>query len=264
MPGSGRPSSRSRISGIGASTAATFLAAAGSLSGSSADSWTWIGLPVGGPARGAVTSTKVPAMSARLVADLVHDDVRRRALLPVGEFELDDADGVFGDFTGAARLLADAGIDGLETVGREHDLFDLAQGLVLLLEREIAARVHDDLAVVGLDAREELDAVAEFAVGADHADQQRQGEPQDQAGPVQRELDRAHIEAALGRALVMRHRRGAAEQRTQRRREEQRDRERGRQRRDQRDRHVFHELADHARPEQQAARRRRCGSRSPR
>ena len=49
----------------------------------------------------------------------------------------------------------------------------------------------------------------------------------------------------------MRDRRCLAEQRAERRREEQRDHERCRQRRDQRDRHVFHELPDHARPEQQ-------------
>ena len=47
-----------------------------------------------------------------LLADLVHDLVRGGARLPVGEFELDDADRVLGDFARAARLLADAGIDG--------------------------------------------------------------------------------------------------------------------------------------------------------
>ena len=54
------------MSGRCARIAATFLAAAGSTSGSSAPSCTWIGLPVGGPARGAVTSTRMPGMSAVL------------------------------------------------------------------------------------------------------------------------------------------------------------------------------------------------------
>ena len=66
MPGSGWPSSRSRMSGRCARMAATFLATLGSTSGSMAPIWIWIGLPVGGPARGAVTSTRTPGMSAVL------------------------------------------------------------------------------------------------------------------------------------------------------------------------------------------------------
>ncbi len=97
MPGSGRPSSRSRIAGIFERMAATFLAAAGSLSGSSAESCTCTGLPVGGPARGAVTSTRMPGMSrvsSRISSMMTWADWPR---LPVGEFVLDDADGVLGD-----------------------------------------------------------------------------------------------------------------------------------------------------------------------
>ena len=48
---------------------AIFLAAAGNSSGSSPPIWTWIGLPVGGPARGAVTSTRIPGISAVAVSD---------------------------------------------------------------------------------------------------------------------------------------------------------------------------------------------------
>ncbi len=64
MPGSGRPSSRSRMSLRSASSAATFFAAAGSASGLSPPIWTCTGLPVGGPPRGAVTSIETPGMSA--------------------------------------------------------------------------------------------------------------------------------------------------------------------------------------------------------
>src|SRR5262249_41516596 len=64
--GGGWPSSRSRMSLRAATIAATLLAAAGSAAGSSALSCTWIGLPVGGPARGAVTSIRMPAISAVL------------------------------------------------------------------------------------------------------------------------------------------------------------------------------------------------------
>ena len=75
----------------------------------------------------------------RLVADRVHDDVGRRPRPPVGELELDDADGVFADLAHAARLLADARIDGLEAVEGEHALLDLGDRAVFLVEREIAA-----------------------------------------------------------------------------------------------------------------------------
>ena len=101
--------------------------------------------------------------------------MRRRPRLPVGKLELDDADGVLGDIGGAARLLADAGVDGLQALGRQHVLLDLAHGLVFLVERKIAARMDDHLAVVGLDRGEELDAVAELAVGHDHGHQQDDG-----------------------------------------------------------------------------------------
>ena len=39
-----------------------------------------------------------------LVADRIHDDVGGRPRPPVGELELDDADGVFGKLAHAARL----------------------------------------------------------------------------------------------------------------------------------------------------------------
>ena len=66
MPGSGRPSSRSRMSLRAPSMAATLAAANGIGAESSAESCTWIGLLVGGPARGAVTSMRMPAISAVL------------------------------------------------------------------------------------------------------------------------------------------------------------------------------------------------------
>ena len=107
------------------------------------------------------------------------------------------------------------------------------------------------LPVVGLDLGEELDAVAELAVGTDHRDQQHDRGVIVSPGRRSASLHRAHVEPAFARAFVMRDGRSAAEQRAERRREEQRHRERRRERRDQRDRHVFHELADHAGPEQQ-------------
>ena len=135
-----------------------------------------------------------------LGADGVHDLVRRRSHAPVGELELDDADRVLGQLAHAARLLADAGVDGLEAVEREHALLDLGDQAVLLVEREVAAGMHDHLAVVGLDAGEELDAAAELAVGHLHRDQQQRRQRQRHAGVAQREPHGAHIGPAVARA----------------------------------------------------------------
>ena len=74
------------------------------------------------------------------VADLVHDEVRRRPRLPIGELELNDADRALGPIS--ARLFADAGVDRLEALRSEHRLLDFADGIVLLVEREVAAAVR--------------------------------------------------------------------------------------------------------------------------
>ena len=120
----------------------------------------------------------------RLCADAVHDDVRLRPRLPVGELVLDDTDGVLGDLARAARLLADASVDGAETLGRSDVLLDLADDTVLFLEREVAAAVDDDLAEVRLDIREELDTVAELAVGDLHRHEKRCGGHQGRPRPA--------------------------------------------------------------------------------
>ncbi len=73
----------------------------------------------------------------------------------------------------------------------------LPENAVLLVERDIAARMHDDLSEVGLDIRKELDAIAELAIGHLHADEQRQGQQQRRAGMRERELHRAHIKAGV-------------------------------------------------------------------
>ena len=73
----------------------------------------------------------------------------------------------------AARLFADAGIDRVQATWNVEDaILDLLHQPVLLVDREIAAPVNDDLPVIGLDRREEFDAVAEFAVSDLHRDQQ--------------------------------------------------------------------------------------------
>ena len=190
-----------------------------------------------------------------LFAQLVHDGVRGRARLPVGELELDDADRVFADLAHPARLLAHARVDRGEALELEHAFFHRADQAVLLVEREIAARVHDRLPEVRLDAGEEFHAASELPIGDLHDDEQHRGERERGPGTAQREAHDAHIEAAIGDALVMRDRRRLAEQGAERRREHERNDERGRQGRDQGDRQILHELADDAGPEQQ---RREC------
>ena len=128
---------------------------------------------------------------------------------PVGELELDDADGVLAELARAARLFADAGVDGLEARDAEHVLLGLGEEAVLFVEREVAAGVHDDLAVVGLDRGEELDAAAELAVADLHHDQQQSGEPKRGAGTAQHELHRAHVRPVSRGSLVVRHWRDA-------------------------------------------------------
>ena len=201
-----------------------------------------------------------------LRTNAIHDLVAGLARAPVGELELDDADRVFGELVRLPRLLADAGIDGLQTGILEHTLLDGAQEAIFLVEREVAAAMDDDLAIVRFDLRKELDAVTKLAVRHLHADQQHEREQQRRARMPQREPHRAHVGAAIGRALVVRDHGGAAEQRTERRREEQRDHQRSRERRDQSDREILHEFADDTRPEQQRRERRnsgecRCGHR---
>ena len=182
--------------------------------------------------------------------------MRGGSAAPVGKLELDHADRILGELAHAARLLADAAVDRLEPVEGKHALLDLGHETVFLVEGEVAARVHDDLSVVGLDLGEEFHAAAELTVGNVHREQKHRCQCERHAGIAQRKPHRAHIGPAVTHILGMRHRRlysarGLAEQCPQRRREEERDRKRGRQRRDQRDRQIFHELADHARPEQE-------------
>ena len=113
------------------------------------------------------------------------------------ELELDNPDGIFSELAHAARLLADAGIDGLEPIELEHAALDLADETVLLLERKIAARMHDNLAVIGLHAGEELDPTSELAVGDLHHDKKHRGERQGRSRMTQRKANRAHVGPAV-------------------------------------------------------------------
>jgi hypothetical protein len=133
----------------------------------------------------------------RFRANGIHDLVRRRPAAPMRELELDHPDGIFGELAHAARLLADAGVDGLEPIELEHAALDLADETVLLLERKVAARMHDYLAVIGLHAGEELDSAAELAVGELHHDEKDRGERQGRSGMTQRKANRAHVGPAV-------------------------------------------------------------------
>src|SRR5262249_28027708 len=156
----------------------------------------------------------------------------RRPAAPVRELELDHADGVFGEFAHAARLLADAGVHGLEAIEGENALLDGADQAVFFLEREVATGMHDDLAVIGLALWEKLHAAAELSVGNEYRDQKQCRERQRRAGTAQREPHRAHIGPAIACMLFMWDACGLAEQSAERRREEQRNRKRRGERRD--------------------------------
>ena len=136
--------------------------------------------------------------------DAVHDLVRRRPRAPVGKLELDDADGVFAEFVGTLRLLADACVNRLESLGLEHALLGFGEEAVLFIERQIAAGVNDDLTVVRLDRRKEFDAIAELGVADLHHHEQQRGEAERRARPAQHESNRPHVRAICSGTLVVR------------------------------------------------------------
>ena len=150
--------------------------------------------------------------------------------------------------------IAGAGIDRRQ-LGHLEDLgFDGAYEPVLFRERKIAARVHHDDARVGLDVREELDRRPDPRIGNRNPDQHHNGKQDRQPRMPDREADDAHV-AALARHHVMIDDVRLADQGTEGWRKDERRYERGGEGRDQGDRHVFHELADNPRPEEE---RREC------
>ena len=175
--------------------------------------------------------------------------MRGLALAPVDELVLDDADDVLGGFSAAATRLADAGVDRLQAGPAENALFRDLGGGVHFGERKVAAGMDIEQAVIGLDIGEEFDAGAPLRIGHLHADQQGDGQEQRGLGEADGGLDRLHVKAVAPGMLVLRMR--LADDRADGRGEHQRIEHRRRQRDDQRDRQIFHELADDARPEQQ-------------
>ena len=181
-------------------------------------------------------------------AELVEDGVGALALAPVDELVLDHADHVLGDVAAAlAGGAADAGIDRLDAGPAEDARLGLADQRVLFLDRQVAAGVDVEQAVVRLDVGEELDPGAVLAVGHRHRHEERDRGEEHQQRVADGAADDRHVDAVAG--LVVR--RGLGEMRAEGRGEDQRVEHRGRERRDQRDRHVLHELADDPRPEEQ-------------
>jgi len=79
---------------------------------------------------------------------------------------------VFRNILAAALRLADAGVDRFHAGPAEQPVFrDLGCG-VHFVQRKIAAGMHIEQAVIGLDAGEELDACAIFRIGEADAGQQ--------------------------------------------------------------------------------------------
>ena len=121
------------------------------------------------------------------------------------KIELDDADRVLAEFAHAAWLLADPGVNGLEPVEREHTLLDFADSAIFFRKREIATAVHDDLAVVRFDRREEFNASSKLAIGRLDGEQKEYCERESRTWMAQRKTHRAQIESAVLGALIVWH-----------------------------------------------------------
>ena len=138
------------------------------------------------------------------LAHLAKDPRRRRAGLPVGEFQQQDADHVVVDPLALKRDAA-AGIDRIDPRDRQDLPLDLLDQQIGIDRREVAAGMDLDLRDVGLDFRKELDPMAVGAVGhrgphgdGQGADQHQQRMPQQ---PVQ-QPDVATGQAAQSRKVA--------------------------------------------------------------
>ena len=176
------------------------------------------------------------------------DRVGVLAFAPVDEFVLDHPDHIGGDLIATAPGLAGAGIDRLDPRPAKDAVLGLLDQRVLLVNRQVAARVDVEKAVIGLHAGEEFHPLAVGAIGVRHRDQKRERGQHHGPRVPDRAADEAHIQAVTP-AILFRDRSG--DDGADGRREDQRIDERGRQSRDQRDRHILHELAHDAGPEQQ-------------
>ena len=255
MPGSGRPSSTSRVSGIGAHDL-------GGLAGRREEQ---LRIDGGDLQRDRLAGRRAAVRLRHLDddagdvlrhrADLVHDDAGLAPLLPVDELELDGADRVLGHLVGAALALAGARIDGRRSPAcraaapRPARRACPSRGWRGCRARA-PARGRSRARYWGRTRRRCRSGHRPATTPTSSHDRQRAASPR----VVQRDASRC---ACRGRgprrarptssAAWL----GSAEHGAERRREEQRHDERGRQRRDQRQRHVFHELADDAGPEEQ-------------
>ncbi len=180
-------------------------------------------------------------------AEILEDFAGGLAFAPVDELILDHAHHIGRHVIAAARYASDARVDTLDTGPAEDTFLGHPHCRILLIEREVSARMYIEKPIFRFDTGEEFDARTVFAVSDRHRDQKADGEKQHDEGMAHSLADHPHIGAVTG-VLILRRRLG--EHGTQRRRENQRVEKRGRQRRNQRDRHVFHEFADNAGPEQ--------------
>src|SRR5690606_31326779 len=94
------------------------------------------------------------------LADILKDIVRRAAFLPLLELHLDCADDVFRDILPAAATGAHTRIDRLEIIEFEDLILHLADELILLMDRHIAARVNVDECNLRLHIGEKFNAIS--------------------------------------------------------------------------------------------------------
>ena len=161
-------------------------------------------LPVGGPPDGAVTSTLMPGMSA------VSARIEFMITLAGRRFFQSTNSNWIWPITSSVTSLevlrpaaAGARVDRRQLRHVENLRLDLPHQPVLLRQRKVAARVHKDDALVGLDVGEEFDALADLAVEHRHADQERERQQDRDARMVDREPHGPDVPAvARGRVVV--------------------------------------------------------------
>ena len=180
------------------------------------------------------------------------DGVGILAFPPVDEFILNDPDHIGGDIVAGPSGFAGPGVDRGDAGPTQNPLFSLAHQRVFLLDRQVATRLDIQQAEIRFDIGEELDTAAELAIAIGHSHQQTDRQKQHDERMAHCAAHHPHIGtvAVSGRFLER-----LGDDRPQHRHKDQRIKQRRRQGDDQGDRHVFHEFADDAGPEQQRRKR---------
>ena len=195
IPGMGRLSSRSTKPTTPFMAVRIFATASSRAAGSRPLSRTWIALPVGGPFFGFADFDANAREVRRVGANLCKDLFGRAALVPIEELDVDGADDI-GRVRTSGAAARGACVRGLDARDGEDAVLDLAHQRIFFLDRHVAARVHQDAGIVGIDVGEESDAVAGLQVVApDPAEHQTTAVKTTAKGRRTRKIQRANVQA---------------------------------------------------------------------